>query len=297
MAADVVSNQGGRRERLGFLLVFILTAITTSSSVLIIFMPVGVGWWYWERGVIFTVFASNLILVAVTIILHSVFVKKPSPVVSAAPMLGLAFAETWCILHYVFSLFYGELLLSPVLVLLFGVMGLVYSWAFIVGRDDFALTRKWFSILPFTCALGLSVAALLRGLIYSFMDDSILGIPAAILLGVLAAVVLALFALRGRRPMTPAIGEALSRFLMISVIFTPIIVAILMLLPRLLIIAFLWGEAVFILQFAVASANMDWLVHQPWGRSAVRAALAEGFISLPIWMLLIVAVFPNFMIR
>jgi len=135
---------------------------------------------------------------------------------------------------------------------------------------------------------------LLRGSIYYWVDEPILSIPAAIFWGALAAVVLALFALRGRVPITPGLGKALPRLLMASVISTPIVMAILVLLPGLLLLTLLWGEAMFILQFAVASANMDWLIHLPWGRSAVKIALAEGFLALLLWMLLIVAVFPDF---
>ena len=84
---------------------------------------------------------------------------------------------------------------------------------------------------------------------------------------------------------------------MASVIAAPIVVmAVLVWLPGLLLLTLLWGEAMFILQFAVASANMDWLIHLPWGRNAVKIALAEGFLALLLWMLLIVAVFPDFTI-
>jgi len=99
MAVEADGNQGGLRERAGFLLVFVLTAVATSSSVFIIFMPQGMGWWYWESGVIYGVFIWNLILVAITIILQLALVKKPSPIVSVVPMLGLAIAQTWPVLH------------------------------------------------------------------------------------------------------------------------------------------------------------------------------------------------------
>ena len=295
------SKKGGLRERVGFVLVFILTAIATSSSVFIIFMPHGVGSWYWERGQVYDVFTWNLILVAITIILQLVVVRKPSPIVSAAPMLGLAFTETWWVLYYLqvglpFHLldhFYGAFLLSSLFMALLGVIGFIYSWKRIVGRNDFALSRKWFSILPFTCALGLSVAALLRGVKFYWMDEPFPSIPVAIFWAAVAAVVLAVFALRGRVHTTPRVRKALPRLLIISVIATPIAWAILTSLPNLILFALFWAQAMFILQFAVASANMDWLIHLPWGRSAVKIALVEGFLALVLWMLLILAVFPD----
>jgi len=305
MAVEMEKNQGGRRERLGFLLVFILTAIAISSSVFIIFMPQGSGSWYWESGVIYAVSASNLILVAVTITLQSVLVRKPSPIVSAAPMLGLEIAQIWMVLHYaqvilpfnLVSHFFGVLLLSLLFLLLLGVVGYAYLSTRIVGRNNSASTRKWLSIMPFTCFLGLSVAALLRGLIFSDVDEPILSIPAAILWGALAVVVLVLFAVRGRSQMTLEAGRTYSQLLMVSVISTPIVMAILMLFPKSVLFTLLWGQTMFILQFAVASANMDRLIRLPWGKRAVKVALVEGFMALPLWMLLIIAVFPNIFVQ